>query len=198
MRVRAAQVHRGENSWRGTRWGVGPACAAVSAALPPQARSEVKSHAGSVRTSRAEGGGGFFAHRAFAVVRVVPKVAIHGYIKIFSLESWARQKTGRRAPAMLFDGRGPCRPPPAPRTGMQILTGGQGSYGNADLDRRVMGKSRKRVLFCFSPRLRLPRQTWGGPQFIASERITPRGGPRLPNPPRRAPRRGFQARYGFK
>ena len=37
-----------------------------------------------------------------------------------------------------------------------------------------MGKSRKRVLFCFSPRLRLPRQTWGGPQFIASERITPR------------------------
>ena len=83
MRVRAAQVHRGENSWRGTRWGVGPACAAVSAALPPQARSEVKSHVGPVLTSRAEGGGGFFAHRAFAVVRVVPKVAIDGYIKIF-------------------------------------------------------------------------------------------------------------------
>ena len=83
MRVRAAQVHRGENSWRGTRWGVGPACAAVSAALPPQARSEVKSHAGPVLTSRAEGGGGFFAHRAFAVVRVVPKVVIDGHIKIF-------------------------------------------------------------------------------------------------------------------
>ena len=94
MRVRAAQVQRGENSWRGMRWGVGPACAAVSAALPPQARSEVKSHAGPVLTSRAEGGGGFFAHRAFAVVRVVPKVAIDGYIKIFSLESWARQKSG--------------------------------------------------------------------------------------------------------
>ena len=137
MRVRAAQVHRGENSWRGTRWGVGPACATVSAALPPQARSEVKSHAGSVRTFRAEGGGGFFAHRAFAVVRVMPKIAIDGHIKIFSLESWARQKTGRRAPAMLFDGRGPCRPPPAPRTGMQILKGGQGSYGNADLERRT-------------------------------------------------------------
>ena len=28
-------------------------------------------------------GGVFFAHRAFAVVRVVPKVAIDGYIKIF-------------------------------------------------------------------------------------------------------------------
>ena len=69
---------------------------------------------------------------------------------------------------------------------MQILRGGQGSYGNVDLDRQMMGKSRKRVLFCFSPRLRLPRQTRGGPQFIASERITPRGGPRLPNPPRRA------------
>ena len=116
---------------------MGPACAAVSAALPPQARSEVKSHAGSVRTFRAEGGGGFFAHRAFAVVRVVPKVAIDGHIKIFSLESWVRQKTGRRAPAMLFDGRGPCRPPPAPRTGMQFLKGGQGSYGNADLERRT-------------------------------------------------------------
>ena len=62
---------------------MGPACAAVSAALPPQARSEVKSHAGPVWTARAEGGGGFFAHRAFAVVRVVPKVAIDGYIKIF-------------------------------------------------------------------------------------------------------------------
>ena len=71
-------------------------------------------------------------------------------------------------------------------TGMQILRGGQGSYGNADLERQVMGKSRKRVLFCFSPRLRLPRQTREGSQFIASERITPRGGPRLPNPPRRA------------
>ena len=82
------------NSWRGTRWGVGPACAAVSAALPPQARSEVKSYVGPVLTSRAEGGGEFFAHRAFAVVRVVPKVAIDGYIKIFSLESWARQKSG--------------------------------------------------------------------------------------------------------
>ena len=94
MRVRAAQVHRGENSWRGTWWGVVPAYAAVSAALPPQVRSEVKSHVGPVLTSRAEGGGGFFAHRAFAVVRVVPKVAIDGYIKIFSLESWARQKSG--------------------------------------------------------------------------------------------------------
>ena len=62
---------------------MGPACAAVSAALPPQARSEVKSHVGPVLTSRAEGGGEFFAHRAFAVVRVVPKVAIDGYIKIF-------------------------------------------------------------------------------------------------------------------
>ena len=62
---------------------MGPACAAVSAALPPQARSEVKSHAGPVLTSRAEGGGGFFAHRAFAVVRVVPKVVIDGHIKIF-------------------------------------------------------------------------------------------------------------------
>ena len=59
MRVRAAQVHRGENSWRGTWWGVGPAYAAVSAALPPQVRSEVKSHVGPVLTSRAEGGGGF-------------------------------------------------------------------------------------------------------------------------------------------
>ena len=125
MRVRAAQVHRGENSWRGTRWGVGPAGTAVSAALPPQARSEVKSHAGPVWTSRAEGGGGFFAHRAFTVVRVVPKVAIDGHIKIFF--HWNRglvKKPGegrprwRRAPAMLFDGRGPCRPSPAPRTGM--------------------------------------------------------------------------------
>jgi len=42
----------------------------------------VKSHAGPVWTSRAEGGGGFFAHRSFAVVRVVPKVAIDGHIKI--------------------------------------------------------------------------------------------------------------------
>ena len=104
MRVRAAQVHRGENSWRGTRWGVGPACVAVSAALPPQARSEVKSHAGPVLTSRAEGGGGFFAHRAFAVVRVVPKVAIDGYIKNFSLESWARQKTGEGRPRCFLMG----------------------------------------------------------------------------------------------
>ena len=112
MRVRAAQVHRGENSWRGTWWGVGPAYAAVSAALPPQARSEVKSHAGPVLTSRAEGGGGFFAHRAFAVVRVVPKVAIDGYIKIFFffIGIMGSSKNGRRVPAMLFDGRGPCRP----------------------------------------------------------------------------------------
>ncbi len=50
-----------------------------------------------------------------------------------------------------------------------------------------MGKSRKRVRLCFPPRLRLPGQTRGGPQFIASERITPRGGQRLPNPPRGAP-----------
>ena len=40
-----------------------------------------------------------------------------------------------------------------------------------------MGKNRKRVRFWFSQCLRLPRQTPGGPQFIASERITPRGGP---------------------
>ena len=79
---------------------------------------------------------------------------------------------------------------------MQVLKGGQGSYGNVDLERRVMGKSRKRVLFCFSSRLRLPRQTRGGPQFIASERITPRGGPRLPNPPRRAT--GFRQDTAFK
>ena len=104
MRVRAAQVHRGENSWRRTRWGVGPAYVAVSAALPPQARSEVKSHVGPVLTSRAEGGGGFFAHRAFAVVRVVPKVAINGYIKNFSLESWARQKTGEGRPRCFLMG----------------------------------------------------------------------------------------------
>ena len=142
MRVRATQVHRGENSWRGTRWGVGPACAAVSAALPPQARSEVKSHAGPVLTSRAEGGGGFFAHRAFTVVRVVPKVAIYGHIKIFFIGIMGSSKNGRRAPAMLFDGRGPCRPPPALRTGMQILRGGQGSYGNVDLERRA-GKLRE-------------------------------------------------------
>ena len=106
MRVRAAQVQRGENSWRGTWWGVGPACAAVSAALPPQARSEVKSHVGPVLTSRAEGGGGFFAHRAFAVVRVVPKVAIDGYIKISSLESWARQKSGEGHPRCFLMGVG--------------------------------------------------------------------------------------------
>ena len=196
MRVRAAQVHRGENSWRGTRWGVGPACAAVPAALPPQARSEVKSHAGPVWTSRAEGGGGFFAHRAFAVVRVVPKVAIDGHIKIFSFESWARQNIGTRDAPMLFDGRGPCRPPPAPRTGMQILKGGQGSYGNADLERQVMGKSRKRVLFCFSPRLRLPRQTWGR---AAIHRVrTHHAARRAAIAEPAAPRDGFQARYGFK
>ena len=79
---------------------------------------------------------------------------------------------------------------------MQILKGGQGSYGNADLERQMMGKNRKRVLFCFSPRLRLPRQTRGGPQFIAPGRITPRGGGAIAEPA--APRDGFQARYGFK
>ena len=40
-----------------------------------------------------------------------------------------------------------------------------------------MDKNRKRVRFWFSQRLRLPRQPPEGPQFIASERITPRGGP---------------------
>ena len=82
-------------------------------------------------------------------------------------------------------------PPSALRTGMLILRVGQGSYGNTDFEGQVMGKNRKRVRFCFSQRLRLPRQPRGGPQFIASERITPRGGPRLPNPLplRRAPRR---------
>ena len=39
---------------------------------------------------------------------------------------------------------------------------------------------------------RLPRQTRGGPQFIASERITPRGAA-IAEPA--APRDGFQARY---
>ena len=54
------------------------------------------------RTGRAaEGGGGFFAHRAFAVVRVVQKVAIDGHIKIFSLESCARQNIGTRDAPML-------------------------------------------------------------------------------------------------
>ena len=54
------------------------------------------------RTGRAaEDGGGFFAHRAFAVVRVVQKVAIDGHIKIFSLESWARQNIGTRDAPML-------------------------------------------------------------------------------------------------
>ena len=69
---------------------------------------------------------------------------------------------------------GPCRPPPAPHTGMQIVTGGQGHYGNVDLERQVMGKNRERVRSCFSPRLKPPRQTRGRPQFIATERITPR------------------------
>ena len=149
MRVRAAQVHRGENSWRGTRWGVGPACAAVSAALPPQARSEVKSHAGPVLTSRAEGGGGFFAHRAFSVVRVVPKVAIDGHIKFFfHWNRWLVKTSGQGMPRCLmpFDGCGPCRPPPAPRTGMQFLKGGQGSYGNADLERRTREVTGMQVL----------------------------------------------------
>ena len=69
---------------------------------------------------------------------------------------------------------GPCHPPPAPRTGMQMLTGGQGHYGNVDPERQVMGKNRERVRSCFSPRLKPPRQTRGRPQFIAAERITPR------------------------
>ena len=51
-------------------------------------------------------GGGFFAHRAFAVVRVVLKVAIDGYIKIFSLESWARQKMGEGHPRCFLMGVG--------------------------------------------------------------------------------------------
>ena len=38
-----------------------------------------------------------------------------------------------------------------------------------------MGKNRERVRSCFSPRLKPPRQTRGRPQFIAAERITPRG-----------------------
>ena len=118
---------------------------------------------------------------------------------------------------------GPCRPPPAPHTGMQMLTGGQGRYGNVDLERQVMGKNRERVRSCFSPRLKPPRQTRGRPQFIAAERITPRaatafkiyyavkshlaaarrcgasrrhaGGPRLSRPyPRRVPFRSEVAR----
>ena len=122
-----------------------------------------------------------------------------------------------------FRERGPCHPPPAPHTGMQMLRGGQGRYGNVDLERLVMGKNRERVRSCFSPRLKPPRQTRGRPQFIAIERITPRaatafkiyyavkshlaaarrcgasrrhaGGPRLSRPyPRRAPFRSEVAR----
>ena len=51
-------------------------------------------------------GGVFFAHRAFAVVRVVLKVAIDGYIKIFSLESWACQKPGEGRPRCFLMGVG--------------------------------------------------------------------------------------------
>jgi len=59
----------------------------------------------------------------------------------------------------------------------------------------MMGKNRERVRFCFiaapdAAKTNLGRtrggKNQGGPQFIASERITPRGGPRLPNPLRRA------------
>ena len=86
-----------------------------------------------------------------------------------------------------------------------------------------MGKNRERVRSCFSPRLKSPRQTRGRPQFIATERITPRaatafkiyyavkshlaaarrcgasrrhaGGPRLSRPyPRRVPFRSEVAR----
>ena len=104
-----------------------------------------------------------------------------------------------------------------------MLTGGQGRYGNVDLERQVMGKNRERVRSCFSPRLKPPRQIRGRPQFIAAERITPRaatafkiyyavkshlaaarrcgasrrhaGGPRLSRPyPRRVPFRSEVAR----
>ena len=111
----------------------------------------------------------------------------HPYPDFYDGIRGSSKKRGRRTPRCFFDGRGPCRPPPAARV----------SHGNVDLGRQGMGNldrqvtaSGKNTIFSqdyyavkshcvpiIAPWLDLPKPS----------RRTPRGGLQLPDVPRRAP-----------